>query len=232
MTWTNETSPPEDATLERALSAVNMALDHRVRLSTQMRVTACVQDILSFSTLLRSLAAAEVRRAEVRDEEIAEWQRSDKRMAPRGEWDSRLSFQFAAAVKAIFYFVRALQDAAYAALLEASGSKAGPYSSMNDCAKKESNPIRPLIDQALPDYFAWFTELRDIRNQMKLGLSTAFGFRGSAGEMDVRIILQQPDDKARHVSSGRELTLSDIERCLTMSARLLQWTAEYLAPAA
>jgi hypothetical protein len=41
-----------------------------------------------------------------------------------------MSFQFAAALKAMYYFLRALQDAVYAALLEATGSRAGRYSSM------------------------------------------------------------------------------------------------------
>ena len=215
MTWTTENSPPEEVALERAWDALNQALDRRVRVSVQMRVTACVRDALSFMTLLRELEAGEVGR-------------SEKQMAVV-EWDSHLSFQFAAAVKAMYYFVRALQDAAYAALLEATGRHAGAYSSMQDCAKKAANPIRPLIERALPDYFAWFAEFRDIRNDMKLGASTAFGFRGGAGSKRVRIILQDVDDAKRYVSNGRELSLVDTDRCLTHSAQLLQFVADYIS---
>ena len=180
-----------------------------------MRVTACVRDALSFMTLLRELEAGEVGR-------------SEKQMAAVAEWDSHLSFQFAAAVKAMYYFVRALQDAVYAALLEATGQHAGAYSSMQDCAKKAANPIRPLIQRALPDYFAWFAEFRDIRNDMKLGASTAFGFRGGAAKQ-VRIILRDIDDAKRYVSNGRELSLVDTDRCLTHSAQLLQFVADYIS---
>lgn len=38
MTWTSETSRPEDVALERAWDTLNKALDRRVRVSVQMRV--------------------------------------------------------------------------------------------------------------------------------------------------------------------------------------------------
>jgi hypothetical protein len=215
MTWTTETSPPEEVALERAWDAVNQALDRRVRVSIQMRVTACVFDALSFMTLLRELEAGEVARFE-------------KDAPGATAWESQLSFQFAAAFKAMYYFVRALQDAAYAALLEASGRRAGAYSSMQDCVKKTANPIRSLIEQALPNYFAWFTAFRDVRNDMKLGASTAFHFRGGASSKEMRVILQKVDDAKRYVSHGRELSLVDMEECLMHSAQLLQFVADYV----
>ena len=219
MTWTTESSPLEEIALERAADALNQSLDRRVRVSVQMRVTACVRDALSFMTLLRQLEADEIGR-------------SEKRVNGIPHWDSQMSFQFAAGMKAMYYFVRALHDSVYAALLEATEQRAGAYSSMQACAKKASNPIRPLIDQALPDYFEWFADFRDIRNDMKLGASTAFGFRGAVGGRQVRVILQNVDDVKRHVSGGRELSLVDIDRCLTHSAKLLQFAADYISHAA
>jgi hypothetical protein len=232
MTWTNETSAPEDIAVDRAWDALNRVLDRRVRVSVQMRVTACVADTLSFVTLVRSLAAGEISRSDVRDEQMDKWNLSDKRTAPRAEWDKHFSFQFAAAVKATYYFIRALQDSIYAALLEATGHRAGAYSSMQDCAKNAENPIHSLINQALPDYFAWFAELRAVRNQMKIGASTAFGYRGVKGAKDVRLILQDVNDAKRHVSQGRELSLVDIERCLTQTEALLRWSTEHITAAA
>jgi hypothetical protein len=113
-------------------------------------------------------------------------------------------------------------------LLEAKGYRAGAYSSMHACATKAGNPIRPLIEQALPDYFEWFADFRDIRNHMKLGAWTAFGFRGSVGSTQMRVILQNVDDAKRYVSSGRESSLVDVSRCLTQSARLLQFAADVI----
>ncbi len=180
-----------------------------------MRVSACVRDALSFMPLLRQLEADEI-------------QRSEKQVNGIPPWDSQMSFQFAAALKAMYYFVRALNDAVYAALLEAKGHRARAYSSMHACATKAGNPIRPLIEQALPDYFEWFADFRDIRNHMKLGALTAFGFRGPVGSTQMRVILQNVDDAKRYVSSGRELSLVDVSRCLTQSARLLQCAANFI----
>jgi hypothetical protein len=232
MTWTTETSPREDIALERAGDALNKALDRRVRLSVQMRVTACMRDTLSFVTLLRNLEAGEASRSDALDAQIEEWRKSDKRTAPAGKWDSQRSFEFAAAVKATYYFVRALQDSVYAALLESTGQRAGAYTSMQKCAENPANPIRQLIGQALPGYFDWFSDLRGIRNQMKLGVSTAFGFRGVPGEKQVRVILQDIDDSNRHVSQGREISLVDVETSLVQSARLLRWAAEHISSGA
>jgi hypothetical protein len=159
--------------------------------------------------------------AALRQLEADEIQRSEKPVNGTHLWDSQMSFQFAAALKAMYYFVRALNDAVYTALLEAKGYRAGAYSSMHACATKAGNPIRPLIEQALPDYFEWFADFRDIRNHMKLGAWTAFGFRGSVGSTQMRVILQNVDDAKRYVSSERESSLVDVSRCLTQSASLV-----------
>jgi hypothetical protein len=229
MTWTSKTSSPEDTALENAWDELNQALDRRVPVSIQMRVTACVADTLTFVTLLRSLEADEISRSDALEEKMEEWAASDKRRAPTAEWDSHSSFQFVAAVKATYYFVRALQDAVYAALLEASGQRAGAYPSMYNCAKNARNPIHVLIEQAIPDYFTWFADFRAVRNQLKLGASTAFGYQGGRGAKQVQLILQEIDDSKRHVSQGREISLVDIENCLTQSRRLMKWAAEFAA---
>jgi hypothetical protein len=228
MSWTTDQSPPQEVALERAWDTLNQALGRRVRVSSQMRVTSCAYDILSFVTLLRELEAAEIHRSELLDARLAEWHAGDRRRAPTHHWDSQASFQFAAALKAAFYFVRALQDATYAALLEASGNRPGAYSSMQDCAKNAANPIRPLIEKALPTYFAWFADLRALRNGMKLGASTAFEFYGAAPRRQAHVVLQVVDDARRHVSNGRKLSLVDIDTSLSQSAQLLEWAAGYV----
>jgi hypothetical protein len=95
-------------------------------------------------------------------------------------------------------------------------------------ATRANNPVKPLIEQALPEYFAWFADFRDIRNRMKLGASTAFGFRSNVGSTEVRVILQNIDDAKRYVSQGRELSLDDVASCLAHSSRLMQFAADYV----
>jgi hypothetical protein len=122
-----------------------------------------------------------------------------------------------------------LQDATYAALLEATGNRPGAYSSMQRCAKNADNPFRPLIDNALPEYFVWFADLRALRNEMKLGVSTSFEFRGAADAREMFVILQVVNHDRRHVTGGRKLSLADVEKSLSHSAQLLNWAAAYVS---
>ena len=176
--------------LERAWDELNWALDRRVRVSMQMRVTARVHDLLTFVTLLRSLELEELRRRDEFDAQVD------------AKWDTHSSFQFSAAVKATYYVVRALQDAVYAALLEASGRRAGGYSSMYACAKNDRNPIHLLIAAALPEYFVWFFELRDIRNKLKLGVSSSFNYIGAPGAKRLRLAVQDVTMRAGTLHKG------------------------------
>lgn len=229
MTWTNPASTPEDVALDKAWDELNRMLDRRVRVSVQMRVSACVHDLLTFITLLRRLEADELRRSDDYEARMSDWERSDKRTAPKAEWDKHSALQFASAVKATYYFVRSLQDAVYAALLEANGNRASGYSSMHQCAKNERNPLHALIVAALPDYFGWFSEVRDIRNKLKVGVSTSFNYRGVPGATQLQLVMQEIDDQRRHVSGGRAISLADIEACVVQSTRLVQWAASHVA---
>jgi len=215
MTWTTDASRPEEIALERAWASLNSALDHRVRVSVQMRVTACVFDALSFITVLREMEARELQQS--------------GGLVRGARWDSRLSFQFAASLKAMYYFIRALQDAVYAALLEGLGNPAGAHASMQTCLKKPSNPVRILIHEALPSYFDWFADFRSIRNRMKVGLSTAFSVRGDQDQRQARLLLQEIDDAKRHVTTGQELGVLDVDKCLKQSAELLQFASDRMS---
>ena len=60
---------------------------------------------------------------------------------------------------------------------------------------------------------------------MKLGASTSFVFRGAAGAREMYVVLQVVNDGRRHFSGGRNLSLADVEKSLSHSARLLEWAA-------
>jgi hypothetical protein len=107
---------------ERAWRALNEALGRRVRVSVQMRVTACVFDSLGFVTLLRDLEAAEIAR-------------SEKRVNGVPSWDSHKSFQFGLRSRpctSSFERCRILCTSR-CLKLEATGHRAGTHSSMQDC---------------------------------------------------------------------------------------------------
>jgi len=232
MPWVNEHSSPSELRLDNAWDALNMILDRRVPLAVQMRLTACVHDALCHATLLRELERNEIDRANALHVAREEWAAGDPRKGPPPHWDSHYSFQFAAALKATFYFIRSLHDAVYSALLDGTGGNSGRYSSMHDCARNARNPLHPHIEKALPGYFEWFAGCRNLRNEMKVGVSTSFHFRGLGASTKVAAVLPVIDSVKREVSGGREVSLLDVDRAFDESSRLLEWTAAYLASTA
>jgi hypothetical protein len=194
-----------------------------------MRVTACVRNVLTFAPLLRSQLADEMKRQDLFTEQQDSWARTDRMRAP-ARWNSHGSFQFAATLQGMYYFVRSLQDAVYRALLEANGQRAGDHTSMGDCAKNRDSLLHPVIDTGLPGYFDWFGEMRDLRNQMKIGLSNSFHVEGQPVKQ-VHLTVQTIDDEQRHVGLGRGISMADIDECLEQSARLLDWSASHVSRA-
>lgn len=228
MSWVNEESSAFEIRLDKAWDALNQVLDRRVSLAIQMRVTACAHDILCHATLLRQLERAELDRANALHVAQKIWVAENSRSGPPPNWESHYSLQFAAALKAMFYFIRSLHDAVYSALIETSGNRSGRYSSMYDCSKNPRNPLHSLVDVALPGYFEWFSDFRDLRNELKLGVSPSFHISGLGASTQVAVVLPIIDNVNRHVSYGREVSLRDVDRALEQSSRLLEWSVAYL----
>ena len=130
--------------------------------------------------------------------------------------------RLAVAYKALFFFLRAFQDLAYAILLELSGQRSGQGTSMKDCftpikdGLKSNNPIRADIVSALPGYEAWFKSFRDLRNDFKNG--RGHGSSTSEGRIKVGIDLQRGNVSERRALIG----LDDVTSALEMSAGLFR----------
>jgi hypothetical protein len=125
------------------------------------------------------------------------------------------------AVKAMFFFVRALQDAGCAVLLSTAGQQVGPYTSMNKATARESHPLHALIVAELPGYFDWFTDHRDLRNLFKEGVATWratwFDENGEA-----HFAVQLPVVTPATARAGRHITIDDVCTSLRQSIALLQ----------
>ncbi len=128
--------------------------------------------------------------------------------------------RLAVAYKALFFFLRAFHDLAYATLLELSGQRSGEGTSMKDCFKPQkggrssNNPIRTDIESALPKYEAWFKSFRELRNDLKRG--RGHGSSTSDGRINVTIVLQRGNVSEQYALIG----LDDVVLALEMSAGL------------
>ncbi len=130
--------------------------------------------------------------------------------------------RLAVAYKALFFFVRAFQDLAYATLLELSGQRSGEGTSMKDCFtpqkgnRRSNNPIRADIASALPEYEAWFKSFRELRNDFKRGRGHGSSTRD--GCIKVAIDIQRGNVSERRALIG----LDDVVSALEMNAGLFR----------
>ena len=130
--------------------------------------------------------------------------------------------RLAVAYKALFFFLRAFHDLAYATLLELSGQRSGEGTSMKDCfapqkgGRTSNNPIRADIMSTLPEYEAWFKSFRELRNDFKRG--RGHGSSTSGGRIKVAIDLQRGNVSERRALIG----LDDVVSALEMSAGLFR----------
>ncbi len=111
----------------------------KVRLTYKHRMTSCAQDITGFADLFKMVY---INKAKEAKESLALNSKMDiheleKWWGENSDNSMKLSAQLAASYKAMFFFIRALQDSCCAVLIELSGNNAGAYTSMNkNCLKK------------------------------------------------------------------------------------------------
>jgi hypothetical protein len=123
--------------------------------------------------------------------------------------------QFITAFKSVFFFVRAYQDAVCGFLFVLlQGKKAGVAKSMADALKKESKPIRELLDQELPDYAEWFWQWKESRDKIKRGADFALFFDA---EDEVSISFEYAEEEGFHTDEER-IGLQAVVEGLEMSA--------------
>src|SRR5688572_30243620 len=122
MTWTTAGSPAQDWDLERAWSRANPASAAAgVPIKIQLRVTACVCDLLAAAALSRDLFALETARSRNHSTaadslSIAE-RHHDMVQFSAERWAN--IYRLTAAVKSVFLFARSFHDAAHGMMLYA-----------------------------------------------------------------------------------------------------------------
>ena len=98
--------------------------------------------------------------------------------------ETTASDRFRGAFKALLFAVRAHQDVMYVMLLCLRGQKA-TGGSMDSAANNPVNPVAELLSATFPDYLAWFSRWRDLRNRVKKGAS--FGIVGPTYDLGISV---------------------------------------------
>jgi hypothetical protein len=120
------------------------------------------------------------------------WEQHRYRMEVSGAASSRL----AAAYKAMFFFVRAYQDASYRVLLQLLGDR-NEGVSMSQAAKNPNNPVAEHLAKELPSYMPWFVAWRKLRDSVKAGRTHSL--RGPQWNIGVSFEEVPPQDSQQSV---------------------------------
>jgi hypothetical protein len=131
--------------------------------------------------------------------------------------------------KTVFFVVRALQDALYASYLEASGGRAGQYSSIKR-GLEDGKPLRELLKARGSDYPDWFADWRDKRNRVKDGVNF-----GTTGVPELGVTFNYFDEETRALvadcSGASSIYVSDVVRAVDASTELATRISEVAANA-
>lgn len=129
--------------------------------------------------------------------------------------------RYVTSVRALFFFIRAFQDAGYRLILESTGQDVGDGSLISKCLnpKKRDNPVASLIRKKIPDYEAWFWDMRDKRNTIKLGTPTPGLFSYSNRHFSSRLIFILDSKKT-------DVTFQYLGDSLLMSLKLAKLATE------
>lgn len=185
---------------------------------------ACSQDIISFSKIYVETyekTEQDNREAFKRTEGITLEERKE-------DWGINASNtialmqQLGAAYKALFFFIRSLQDSSCALLIELEGNKSGRYTSMNqNCYKRPDSSIHKLISKAIPNYFDWFSWQKHTRDKMKEGISQGSSFSEQEG-LAINFHVVRENGGEPNVEIEEKVRIRDLTDSIKISNELLQ----------
>lgn len=136
--------------------------------------------------------------------------------------DSRLKVAY----KALFYFVRAYQDALYKALFQVeAGRRPRKYASMTNAIDENKENYRThdavgsVLAYAYPEYLGWFLYWRNKRNAVKVGA----GFSITGGTEGIGITFETVTENGgtmTDLSGAQSVGIADAAQAIETSARL------------
>lgn len=123
--------------------------------------------------------------------------------------------------KIFLYSIRCFQDSIYKSILIASGEEVGRKASMSSCIEsknkwRDNSGVGKIIIDHLPEYPDWFIRTRDLRNELKKGLSVRSEWK--SGEHF--IVLKDEVWEGVYISAQKEyplkleFALESIQMCL------------------
>ena len=208
--------------LKKTIETLQGSLSNRTSFNNLQRhkVTSSGYDIVYFSSIFMDVHK-KAERSWSNDEklmnELGPLEFSKIRIETRRSYQNELGTVY----KAIFYFIRAYQDALYGTIRELDGEPAGKYTTIQECLSKKGKQYRDKIDKAIPRYFDWFISWREKRNKIKSGISCSLGKQSD----QLGIMLNDVDGEKNAIRSDMKslVTLEDVIEAVKMSYELAKY---------
>jgi hypothetical protein len=233
------TSSDAERALFSAFEKLNEALHGRHPLPVRLshRLAATVSDVLATAVLVRELDVAALRQFQTNPffsspgpHSEADHRRFVDYIREHGAEDLLRSNQFGAALKALFFFVRALQDSCYAAYLLSTGVY-NPRAALHGKNLVPGKPLRDALEAGVSGYVPWFENFRRLRNDMKEGVQVGFGTH-SLAPATLQLIVHEARDNPPESNQKEAVTIQDADRAISHSTRFLKFTTMRLVSAA
>lgn len=208
--------------------ATTLEFKTKVSVNQRHRMVAHSLDIINFSGIFiethnqwLSIVKSEIQRtAEMSHEEWSEdWKHHFKE-------NMNAMDRNAVAYKAIYFFIRALQDAVYSVLLELCGNESKKYLHMSRCLNEKRDSVNQILKKGFPNYFKWFDEFRTKRNKIKNGITYGGGY-DSDRNLSINMNIVEEWKTPPEIGIDFVLDIDDIIEAVEISVSLLDFTNNF-----
>jgi hypothetical protein len=129
------------------------------------------------------------------------------------------AYRLAVVMKAMMFFVTALQDRCYGVLRQLLGQSTSKWNTMA-AAQEKCPAVAALISREVPSYFDWFDRQRELRNEMKGGLVPGATYAHGL-KTTITVVLNRADERTPVVVPIATISVATLENDLRMSAALV-----------
>lgn len=208
--------------------STTLELKTKVSVTQRHRMVAHSLDIINFSGIFiethsqwLSLVESEIKRTAGMSHE--EWSKDSQYRIIE---DMKIMDRNAVSYKAMYYFIRALQDAVYGVLLELGGKKSKKYLNMSRCSTDKKDSVNQILSKEFPNYFKWFDEFRTQRNKIKEGITYGGGY-DSDRRLSLNMHIVREEETPPYIDIDFVLDIDDIIKAVEMSVSLLDFTNKF-----
>ncbi len=204
--------------------ASKLEIETNVSLESRHRMVACAHDIIAFSNLFNNsyLKKEEEARKTFQETKDMNIEQLSTHWAQNSNNSIALMHQLSSAYKAMYFFIRALQDACCAIYFELTGNQGSTKSGMNRTKLNNGKKVREEITKYVPNYNTWFKSFTDTRNRIKEGVSQGCGYSEKDG-LEINLHIIRKNESSATIDIKEKIKIEDITYAIEISSQLFKY---------